>query len=133
VNETRVEDLIRTVRAEFSPEFVERFEMPGDLGAAEITNRVLGSVAPRDSGRAAGVYLSAFDAAKAGGYPVLGVEDDGTEYIADPRWVAAWKAAFNAAIAYAYADMLTPEEEIRLREPWEAARSDRARRDASTK
>jgi hypothetical protein len=67
------------------------------------------------------IYFAALAVAEEHSYDVFAIEDDGTRYIADPQWNAAWKAAFAAAIAYAYPSMLSAHEAALLRHGWEAA------------
>lgn len=66
------------------------------------------------------IYDVAFEAARSGDPDAIGVEDDGTEYIADEAWTNAWHSAFAAAVGYAFADELSGEDRATLVRSWES-------------
>ena len=113
-------NLAAFVRERFDGRYVAQFNQARDARIGLVTDRVLAGI-PRlpDEPHPIDVYDAAWDAAKERDPSAFDVEDDGTEFIADPAWNAAEHAAFAAAVAYGYPEFVTCDERALLLGPWD--------------
>jgi hypothetical protein len=115
LNPDAIGNVAAFVRRSFDRSFVIQFELT-DPRVAEITDRVISAIRrPPGESHPSDVYRAAWDAAKERDPDAFGVEEDGTEFIADP----AWTAAFSAAVAYGYAEFISGDERDLLVRSWE--------------
>jgi hypothetical protein len=120
VNPEAIPRIVSLVQSRFDRELVAIFPDTDREAHARITDRIILSLDNAIAPHPIDVYNACFATVKERDPSAIDLEEDGTEIIADVHWQRAELAAFDAAIAYTYPEMLTETEQAILARAWES-------------